>query len=133
MPRRGPPPKAESSHEEGFGAQDLGSGRGSEFFVQTSAFEKPYSSFSVVVQPVDRKTAEFSLVVHPARRVLSSFEVVTNAVTVDGSTIEQEAMRIVTRAVAPTGYPSPPRLSSSRAVPVGPVVRRPAEVIPPAE
>jgi len=113
--------------------QGLGSAREVEFFVQTQAVEKPYTSFSVVVMPVDRKTSEFSIVVHPVQRVLSSFSVITNAVTVDGSTVEQEAMRIVTRAVAPTGYPSPPRLSSARTVSVGPVVRRPAEVIPPAE
>ena len=133
MPRRGPPPKAESSHDEGFAAQGLGSGRSAEFFLETQAFERPFNFFSLVVQPVDRKTAEFSLVVHPVKRVLSSFEIVTNAVSVVGSTIESEAMRLVTRAVAPTGYPSPPRLSSFRAIPIGPVVRRRAEVIPPAE
>ena len=133
MPRRGPPVRTESSHDEGIGAQGLGSARQVEFFLQTLAIEKPYSSFSLVVYPVARKTAEFSLVVHPVRRKTSGFSLVTNAVTVVGSTIETEAFSLVTRAVAPTGYPSPPRLRSFRVVPVGAVVRRRADVLPPAE
>lgn len=133
MPRRGPPPKTTSSHDEGLVAEGLDSLREEHFYVVSRAVERPYVWFGLSTRAVERKMLSFEVSAHPVRRRTISFGLVTNAIEVSGSSIETEAMTISTRAVAPTGYPAVPRLSSARSVPVGPVVRRQSEIIPAPE
>jgi hypothetical protein len=129
MPVRGRRPRYNASAPEAAGAEAFSGTKQIRLSIGTTLIPKPYVQVSIVTNLVGRPSVEFSLVTKIVDRMETDFSLRTTLVDRTGTQITAPMFAVTTHLGGDTGYPTPPRIETSRSLVVGQPLRRHREVI----
>lgn len=130
MPIRGRPHRRSQTNEDALEVQGTTGLHETGFSVGAGFSHAPYTVFGVIAEFGDRKETGFSLVARVVDRKLSSFAARCVLVDIDGDTKTAPGFSVKAGFGGGTGYRRPPRIMTSRSLPVAPLLSPHREVLP---